>query len=156
MDPKIVNILITLFILYMMFSAFSYFISLLFSKVGLSVIFLIWLLYQGYKLKRFGGGNAGGGSYYDHINTYSPGSPDGGFEYGRGGQGARGPGLFAGIREWFLERKRKYHYAKFKKSWEAVQKKYGGDMRCPYCGSELTLFNVTENAQCAFCKNRLV
>jgi DNA-directed RNA polymerase subunit RPC12/RpoP len=154
MDPKIINILILLFTLYMIFSAFNYLLSLLFSKIGLSVIFLIWLLYQFYKRKRSGSGSAGGGTYYDRINTYSQ---DGGgnFEYSRN-PGPQSPGLFARIKEWYQERKRKYHYAKFKKNWEAVQKKYGNDMRCPYCGSELTLFNVTENAQCNYCKNRLI
>lgn len=151
MDPKIINILILLFTLYMIFSAFNYFLALLFSKIGLSVIFLIWLLYQFHKRKRFG---AGGGSYYDRINTYSQ-DGNGNFEYSRN-PGQQAPGIFARIKEWYQEKKRKYHYAKFKKNWEAVQKKYGSDMRCPYCGSELTLFNVTENAQCNYCKNKLL
>ncbi|OQA77504.1 MAG: hypothetical protein BWY32_02383 [bacterium ADurb.Bin243] len=151
MNPNIINLIIFFFMLTMMFSAFNYFISLFFSKIGLSVIVLIWLLYQIYKYRLRSGARQGNASYYDHINTYT----SGGFE--RAGQtGTAAPGFFAGIKLWYLEKKRQYHYAKFKKNWDLIQKKYALDMRCPYCGSDITVFNVTGDARCNYCRNRLL
>lgn len=152
MNPKIVNLLILVIILMMMLSAFNYFLSLFFSKIGLSVIFLIWLLYQIYKIRNSGGRRFDNNTYYDHINTYSA---DGGFEYKKNTGGAA-KGIITRFKDWFLERKRLYHYAKFKKNWGLIQKKYALDMRCPYCGSDLTVFNVTGDAKCNYCKNKLI
>lgn len=152
MNPKIINLIILLIMLMMMLSAFNYFMSLFFSKIGLSVIFLIWLLYQIYKMRNSGGRHTNNNTYYDHINTYTS---DGGFEYKRSAGEAKA-GIITRVKEWFLERKRLYHYAKFKKNWDLIQKKYSLDMRCPYCGSDITVFNVTGDAKCSYCKNRLI
>ncbi|HNY11024.1 MAG TPA: hypothetical protein PKK26_05480 [Candidatus Wallbacteria bacterium] len=114
---------------------------------------LIFIMYQFYKMYK--NGNRGGSrTYYDHINTYSD-MRGGDFEYS-----SRRPsnrlGFFASIRAWFDEKYRSYYYWRFKKTWEKVKKRYQDDMRCPSCGSELTVFNITSDARCNYCKNKLL
>ncbi len=153
MNHNAVNLIMLIIMLMMMFSAFNYFISLLFSKIGLGVIFLIWFLYQIYKFKNYNYSvRSKTSSYYDHINTYTPGND---FEYRRN-TGTNQKGILASIKEWFREKKRLYYYAKFKKTWERIQKKYALDMRCPYCGSDITVFNVSQDARCNYCGNKLL
>jgi|GEM_PF-5525871 len=150
MNPNIINLIILLFTLTMLFSIFNYLCSLFFSKIGLAVIALIWLMYSIYKFKKSHARTMNNDTYYDRINTYSQNER----EYGRSAN-TRG-GFINSIKEWISEKKRAYHYAKFKNTWNKIQKKYCYDMKCPHCGSEITVFNVNANGRCNYCNNRLI
>lgn len=141
---------------WMLIGLFSHLASFAFSKHGVGAILLIAAMYLWYKArKRRGSAGSGAASYYDRINTYSQDGP--GFEYSRGGSaGPRGEGFFASIASWFREKYRQYYYRKFQRTWEAVQKKYQSDMRCPACGSELTVFAIGADGRCKYCSNRLI
>ena len=149
MNPNIINLLITLLVLWMLFGLFNSILAFALSKHGIGVFLLIFVMYQFYK--RSGRANRGGGSYYDHINTYS----ERGFEYSSGRPVSR-PGFFASIKAWFGEKYRSYYYRRFNKTWERVKQRYENDMHCPVCSSELTVFNITSDARCSFCKNKLL
>lgn len=152
MNPNIINLLITLLVLWMLFGLFNSILAFALSKHGIGVFLLIFVMYQLYKRSKSVGRQ--GGTYYDHINTYSNTGP-GGFEYSSG-RPQPGRGFLASIRAWFDEKYRSYYYWRFKKTWEKIREKYRDDMRCPACGSELTVFNISADARCNFCKNKLL
>lgn len=133
MDTKlIINILIALFIFYMLISFFHYILSLIFSKIGLSVIIIIWILYVIWYKVKYEKRNFKINNSYENLS------------------------FFEKIKNWYNERKRKYYYEKYKKMWETIQLKYGNNLKCPYCNSDITVFNITEYGECNFCKNKLI
>jgi len=151
MNPNIINLLITLLVLWMLFGLFNSILAFALSKHGIGVFLLVFVMYQFYKRSRRV--NRSGGTYYDHINTYSDGRGD--FEYSSPRPAGK-IGFFASVRAWFDEKYRSYYYWRFKKTWEKVKDRYRDDMRCPVCSSELTVFNISSDARCNFCKNKLL
>lgn len=151
MNQRTVQLLLFLLAAFMLLSLVSQFLSFVLSKNGFSCAVLIFLMYQFYRYRKRSAAGTGNFSYYDRINTYS--NEAGGYEYSRT-RGGRG--FVAGVTGWFADLYKRYYYWKFNRVWKRVQEKYAGDMSCPACRSELTVFNITSDGRCGYCKGRLL
>jgi len=154
MNQKTINLLIFLLMVFMMLSLVSQFLSFVLSKNGVACAVLIFAMYQIHSMSRRRTAGGGNYSYYDKINTFS-GHSGGGYD-ARSSEKPRGRGFFASIAGWFGDIYRRYYYRKFNNVWKNVQEKYAGDMFCPVCRSELTVFNITIDGKCGYCKNKLL